>query len=162
LSAIVTTEVPEPPPFFWDHLSAQVRARVDAERARRTFIPRPGWFVFRWRSAVVGAAAAVAILIAVMTTERAAVPGHVARPPAPAPRQTASEPAPGDSDAASLRLLGGLAEDLSWDEVSEAGLMMDRASVEEALAELTPEERSAVERLLEEALAPSSGEGQSS
>jgi uncharacterized caspase-like protein len=115
-----------------------------------------------WRAAAVGAAAALLILIAVMTTQRSAVPARRAAPLATAPDETAAELAPGDADTASLRLLGGLAADLSWDEVSEAGLMMDRGSVDEALAELTPEERSAVERLLQEALSPSSSAGQSS
>jgi hypothetical protein len=162
LSAVATSEMAEPPPFFWDQLSAQVRARIDAEGARRTLIPGGGWLAAPWRAAAVGAAAALLILIAVMTTQRSAVPARGAAPLATAPDERAAELAPGDPDAASLRLLGGLAADLSWDEVSEAGLMMDRGSVDEALAELTPEERSAVERLLQEALSPSSSAGQSS
>jgi hypothetical protein len=162
LSAIATSEIAEPPPLFWDHLSEQVRARIDAESARRTFIPGAGWLAVPWRAAAVGAAAAVAILMAALTTERPTVPGRVAAPPATAPGETASELVPGDADAASLSLLGGLAADLSWDEVSEAGLMVDRGSVEEALAELTPDERRAVERLLQEALSASPPERQSS
>jgi hypothetical protein len=162
LSDLTANEMAEPPPLFWDQLSAQVRARIETEGARRTLVPRAEWLTFPGRAAAVGTTAALVILIAVMTTDRPAGPARVAAPAALLPGEAASAVAPGEADASSLRLLGGLAAGLSWDEVSEAGLMLDRGSVDDALAELTPEERSAVERLLQEALSPSSNEGQSS
>jgi hypothetical protein len=163
----VAAETPgeEPSPLFWEHLSARVRAAVAAESGpRRGWIDRLGEFVsvsqWRWTASAAGVAVlAVAVTLMLNRTANAPV-----RPPADAVETdaTALSPLTADADSnaaeqASLMLLADLAGDLSWDEASEAGLIMRKGTVEEVVHELTAEERAELERLLQAELSKGQG-----
>jgi hypothetical protein len=64
LSGARETDVPEPSPMFWDHFSARVSARIDAEPAADADRWRMPWRV------LVPLSAAVAVMVMVVAVER--------------------------------------------------------------------------------------------
>ena len=167
LSVAAGIDVPEPSPLFWDHLSARVREAVAAEELS----PAPvSWFAKLWaapRLQVAGVLSACAVAILAVVT---LIPPS--RPVSPDERnRVASSSAPaaavetdGDTDAvateASLDLLATLADGMSWDDASEAGLTAAPGAVDDAIMGLTAEERIELQRLLQEELARGSSGGQ--
>jgi hypothetical protein len=157
LAAAAETPVEEPSPLFWDHLSARVREAVAAESAsRHSWRDRLGSLVSvsQWRWTASAAALAVVVVAVALTFDRTA--NAPVRPPVDTVEADAQalnqQPADVDANAAeeaSLMLLADLAGDLTWEDASEAGLMMRSGTVEEVMHELTAEERAELHRLLQ-------------
>lgn len=153
LAAVTDVGVPEPSPLFWDHLSARVHEAVAAEHST-------SWFARFWplpagvRIAGVVSACAVAVLAVVLM-----LPGQPAG--SGDERVASATPVVNETEAlvdtaaeeASLDLLATLADGMSWDDASEAGLTAAPGAVDDVLMGLTPEERIELQRLLQEELA---------
>ena len=176
LVAAAETPVEEPSPLFWNHLSARVRQAVAAQST-----PPGSWMdrlgvlvsVSQWRWTASAAGVAVLVVAATVTFNRTA--DAPVRPSVDAETDYAvmTAHAPGTdvkdvedvanaadviaAEQASLTLLADLAGDLSWDDASEAGLMMRRGTVERAISELTAEERIELQRILQAELKKGQG-----
>jgi anti-sigma-K factor RskA len=158
LAVTAETPIEEPSPLFWDHLSARVRESVAAESA-----PRNGWrdrlgsvvSISHWRWTASAAALAVLVVAAALTFDRTAnapvrtTPVDTVEADAQALSQQSADFDLNAAEEASLMLLADLAGDLTWEDASEAGLMMRRGTVEEVMHELTAEERAELHRLLQ-------------
>ena len=154
--------VPEPSPLFWEHFSARVREGV------RHAEPEPA-FSFgsttdllsrasvRW--AVVGAFAVAIVVAALWRTPSG--------PELPAPSETSATRAASSSNAAVERigeidtiagieqdaawaLVRTVADDVSWDDQTAAGMGTKPGSAERAALDLTADERSELLELLAE------------
>jgi hypothetical protein len=156
IAAARNSEVPEPSPLFWTHLSARVRDRVGAEPLPERswaarLVPRSSLGMLGgWRVAT--AVGACLVILAAVLSWRA----HTARPPATADGGAsaleASASPPASADEASLILLSDLASDLDWDGEAEAGLVSPTEVVDRAITELNAGERVELKRLLNEEL----------
>jgi hypothetical protein len=167
-------DVPEPSPFFWEALSARVRAAVAAEVDD---IGGRAWLRGRWRWAAAGSAVAAALVAALWLSAagRTTMPPNAAESDRVGAQQAAmpvvSEgrggPGGGDNDRngvddavpfeqdPSLTLLGDLAAEIEWESAVAAGLHPAEGAVEQALAALDDNERAALQQLLQESLARS-------
>jgi hypothetical protein len=153
-------EVPEPSPLFWDHLSARVRAAVDAESSAST--ERAPFTWPGWRLALsFGAVAVVGVVLAVWLptrfsdTEVAVRPETESAAPVQDPLAPDLVPAPGDDP--SVDLMADLTGDWDWEFAAEAGLTAREGAVEALVQELSDDERTELRRLLEEELSSRSG-----
>ena len=153
LEAATAVDVPEPSPLFWDHLSARIRQETrDVGRETRPL----------WRPAavaVLGGVAALIVLVAISIRELPRRVGPTA-PSKPSPVTAAVAPAgangepsldPAATDAA-WALLRAAASDMELDDASAAGLSVRPGVVDKAVLDLTPAERDALGRLLQDAL----------
>jgi len=157
MASVASVEVPDPSPLFWNHLSERVRDGVAAEGSA---VRGWGWAsAFRpsWSSAALaGVAAAVAIALFV-TAPRAWPPlGTVSStPPVATAVDTAAEVVLqpfGAADDPSLTLVADLTGELDPDAMADTGWTNHAGGVEEAVANLTDDERVELHRLLTEAL----------
>jgi len=144
-------DVPEPSPLFWDHFSARVHDAVAEER-----LPHAAWWrpsAWPWLAMPAGAAALVAIVLAIVLTARL-TPLHAPAPVAvaqPVEAPLASDP-PGDD--APLGLVADLAAQMDFDTVNEIGLPAHAGAVDEAIGDLSASERVELQRLLQELARP--------
>lgn len=148
MNAAAAVRVPEPSPLFWDHFSARVRAAVNTEPA-----PSSSW----WRRPAMGVAAAAAAAVLVVVALQIAQGRRQPVPVVPvasgvvnAPTRRAEAP-----DAAAVTandevwgLLRAAASDMELSDARAAGLNVRPASVDEAVLDLTPVERTELERLI--------------
>ena len=141
LKEAAAVSVPEPSPLFWDHFSARVRRAVDEAPAPRAW----------WQQPVVAAlssAAAVLLVIAIVLrtspAPRGPLPAVASTPSASAPVDRADAPSTDDVWA----LLSAAASDMELNEAHAAGLAVRPSSVDEAVLELSPVERTELERLI--------------
>ena len=159
MSVAADVEVPEPSPLFWDHLSSRVHEAVAAEGVPPARFPnwRRTKPLTSWRGwAVAGVAAAVMIAIYVTTPS----------PPQPAesgqemsaiasPAESVPLPVAAAGDDPSLALVADLTAQLDADAFDEAEWTSHAAAVDEAVVNLTDDERLELQRLLNEELAKS-------
>jgi hypothetical protein len=147
-------DVPEPPPFFWNQLSARVRTAVAEESAAG---PR----VLTWqqwlRPAIVAAAAA--ILIVVVSALAGVWPGHTPEPVGPTAAMQSSGVGELGSDVLAdidedeaWALVRTMAEDLNHDEMDVEGVSARPGSADHLTLGLSEPERVELARLLEEQL----------
>ena len=155
MSAAADVEVPEPSPLFWTHLSERVHDAVAAEGAPRARFLEWGWAkaLPSWRGwAMAGVAAAVMIAIYV-TTPRPSEPLGSTQ------EMAEGEPIPlpmaGGDDDPSLALVADLTSQLDPDTFDETGWSSHAGAVDEAVVNLTDDERLELQRLLSEELAKS-------
>jgi hypothetical protein len=147
-------DVPEPPPFFWNQLSARVRAAVAEESAAGPrVLSWPQWL----RPAIVAAAAA--ILIVVVSALAGLWPGPTPEPAAPtAAMQPADGGELGDDGLADMdedeawAVVRTMAEDLNHDEMDVEGVWARPGSADHLTMGLSEPERVELARLLEEQL----------
>ena len=145
-------EVPEPSPPFWDHLSERVRQAVAADAG-----PRRSW-LHQWavRPALPLALGALAcLLVAASLTIRSSLRQDPRAPAALSVTPEREEPRPevlGAADDPSLQLVADLTSDMDWDGVSEAGLATYVAGDNDAVSELSDNERRELQRLLKQEL----------
>ncbi len=138
----IASEVPEPSPLFWDHLSARVREAVDAE-------PVPmAWWRPLWRPmlAAVGVLGVIAVAV-------------IARPSPRGSRVDAPDVAV-SSEAAMLDGLVSPESDAMWemirqmapsiriDDARAAGMAPGRAATDAAIESLTQAQRQELMKLL--------------
>jgi hypothetical protein len=143
--------VPEPPPFFWEQLSARVRAAIDAE-------PAPARWWRRWQGwrllAPAGAAAIVALAVGTSLLREPPAASDVGSSPPPPSMAVAptAGPAPSEPDDRLARddweMVADLVAPLDWDTAVAAGFGLQPGDAEAAVATLTSEERSELHRLL--------------
>jgi hypothetical protein len=148
--ATLEVDVPEPSPLFWDHFSARVSEAVasDAKSAR-------SWLgIGRWSWGLAAAVSAVVLAIAVSRVPRPAGKMTPASTTSVAEVPAADTGAALTADDPSFLLLGDLAGSLDWDAAAEAGISMDVGTADTAVAELSDGERTELQRLLREAMAP--------
>jgi hypothetical protein len=152
------SDVPEPWPLFWDHLSSRVRLAVADEQAR----PRS------WRERVLqplvlvpafGAALAVAIL-AVVAPRQTVAPTI---PSSPLPLVEVSVPSTstslpplgplGAADDPQLTIVAAVATTIDWDEMRDEVAMAAGGTSDAVVGALTVDERRELQRLLAEEMA---------
>ena len=143
-------EVPEPPAFFWNQLSARVRAAV----AEESPTPRP---VLTWGRWLRPAIAAAAVLIALgWTLSQGRQPTDP--PVAPAVAMRTSDDADLGGDATDIEqdeawaVVRTLAEDLDQEQMDVEGVSVTPGSAEHLAQGLSDPERSELARLLAEQL----------
>lgn len=152
----MAADVPEPSPLFWDHLSTRVRDSIAAGDvpARRSVFSF-GFERLSWRFMTVagGAAAAVAVVLLAGTMRTPSVPMEQAAIEAPAAVAVTPQRDSGSAaDAASLALLTELAVGLDWESAADAGITLTVGAADEAVLDLSGEERAELQRLLREAI----------
>jgi len=138
------TEVPEPPPFFWEQFSRRVSDAIDREPAVRWWAPLPVW---------VPAAAALMLAVAALLVwyqARSSV--------SPTPVSTVVE-TPGASNAldeplnleddAEWALVRIAADDLEWDAAADAGIGAKPGSADREALDMSAAERHELKRLIE-------------
>ncbi len=143
-------DVPEPPAFFWNQLSARVRAAVDAEA-----LARPGFLAWRqWlRPAVVLTTAAALIGLLSVWPDRS----EDRLPPAVVMQTAGDAELAGDGMAdieqdEAWAVVRTLAEDLDHDEMGIEGVSARPGSADHFTLGLSDPERIELARLLEEQL----------
>lgn len=156
MSAAADAGVPEPSPLFWEHLSAEIRERVAEEHTDRS-LDRWTW-LWRWWRIAVPFAGLAAIAVAASMTLRAPRPITSGTPDPLVADSNARGPGAAsgfDLDAVerlaedpSLVLIADLAGDLDWDSVTEAGLTARTGAVEQAVLEMSPDERLELQEIL--------------
>jgi hypothetical protein len=163
--AATAVDVPEPSPLFWDHLSARIRQEIcDVGRGTRDVGSgtRPWWRPAA--VAVLGGVAALIVLVAISIRElprrvgptAPSKPSPVAATVAPAGTNGEASLDPASTDAA-WAVLRAAASDMELDDASAAGLSVRPGVVDKAVLDLTPAERDALGRLLQDALKTSAG-----
>ena len=151
---VAAVDVPEPPAFFWNQLSARVRAAVAVEQH-----PGPASLTWRrWGRPALAIAAAVVIVgtIASLTGLWPSSSGTSTPPPVALQTQDDLEPdenvfAQIDNDEA-WALVRTLAEDLDHDEMEGEGVSARPGAADHLASELTAAERIELARLLQEQL----------
>jgi len=147
-------DVPEPPAFFWNQLSARVRAAVAEEQ-----LAGPWSLAWRrWGRPALAITAAVAIVgtIASRTGLWPSSSGTSAAPSTVA--QTQDDPEPDEDVFAQIdndeawALVRTLAEDLDQDEIEGEGVSARPGAADHLASELSAEERIELARLLQEQL----------
>ncbi len=169
-NAVGEVDVPEPPPQFWDQLSARVADAVAAQPppARLPWSPVVAWTMSRpvWTAAAVAAVVAAALLLAPPSGPRApeGVAVTAASPAVASGAAAVGGPAVvlPSADPASEPLLGfmeDLADGIDLDAALAAGWTLDSRVTDAAVAGLSGEEQVELQRLLREALAGAAGAG---
>jgi len=158
MMAAKDVDVPEPSPLFWDHLSARIREGVAIEPQVRRVWWRPGLI------AALGCAAAILVAVGISIRERPdprVVPQIAKSEPAvPAsPATIVEQPADAPATDAAWALLRDAASDIQFDDATEAGLNVRPGAVDSAVFDLTPAERDALGRLLQDAIRSRGGSG---
>jgi hypothetical protein len=154
--AATSTDVPEPSPLFWEHLSARVHEAVAQE------VPAPGersgrvslfggWWV---RAAAGIAVSALVIAAAVTLGSRPDAPRPLPPPARAQPDPAALTPLQGLPDDGSFELVAGFGGTLDWDDLREQMAVSAHAGrLDGGVDELDGGERRELERLLKEELA---------
>jgi hypothetical protein len=160
IRATATSEIPEPSPLFWEHFSARVREGVAAEA------PHTAWSWLGGRQSI-RLAAAIAIVVAVVSTAWLMREPKVSRVPVPATQQqAASTPVVGhsadldagiDADNAEVwAVLTAAASDMAIEEARAAGMKPHPAAVDRAVQGMTTAELAELGRLLQSEIKRSS------
>jgi hypothetical protein len=140
LSGVREAGVPEPSPLFWEHFSARVSARLDAEPAAA-----PDRWRLPWR-ALVPLAATVAALVLTVAVERG-------RPVAPSTAPAAAVEVPVDQepvvDDEGWAVLGELAGDFDVDTLGDSLGHSLSEGAESVVWQLNEDERAELTRLLQ-------------
>jgi hypothetical protein len=146
LTDAAAVRVPEPSPLFWDHFSARVRSALQADPT-----PTTSW----WRRPAMGlaAAAAAAVLTVVALQIAPGRPATIAlvapgTPSTPTSAVDTPDTAGVSSNDEVWALLRAAASDMELSDARAAGLSVRPASVDEAVLDLTPVERTELERLI--------------
>jgi hypothetical protein len=156
LARASNVEVPEPSPLFWDHFSTRVREAIASERP-----DAPRRFAWPWlRPVPLALIACLATILIALTLPRG---GSTAPPPA---TNVVAASSGGPAEAGAGGAAGNVANgpDAAWDllsvavsdvgveEAHAAGLTVGPGEVDGALVDMTPVERAALGRLLQQEL----------
>jgi anti-sigma factor RsiW len=138
----LASEVPEPSPLFWDHLSARVREAVDAVPA-----PLP-WWRTSWRTfAVIGGALSAVVIAFVMSAAPPAQPVPTSAMGEATAERVASIPMSAESEAM-FSMIEGLAGSVQRDQAFDAGMRPGSTATAAAIESLTPAQRQQLMKLL--------------
>ncbi len=149
LAAAAASDVPEPSPLFWDHLSARVREAAIGEPPPRSAVFLGSW----WMRAAAGVAVSAAIAAAVaISISRRAEPTQA---PGLVHQQPDSAAMLGPADDPSLDLVADFSRTLEWDDLREQ--LQVSGKIDASVGELDVAERRELGRLLQEELARPAG-----
>ncbi|HXD74931.1 MAG TPA: hypothetical protein VN628_14380, partial [Vicinamibacterales bacterium] len=163
--AAIDSDVPEPSPLFWNHLSSRVHDAVADEGGRPAF-----WFGWLGRPRVLVPmfAAALAMLVAVVLLPRAPFDTPSTIPSTPLPVADATLPAStpslppiaplGRADDPQLRIVTAGATSAAWDEMMDEVAMATAGSSDAVAAALTADEQRELQRLLTQEVAQASAQ----
>lgn len=149
-------DVPEPSPWFWDHLAGRISQAIAIEPAPAAAGWRGGWRIWASAAAVAAAVLVLAVMIAGRAHGRA---GNATGEMAAVTTVGAGDSVPGDTELASnlddgtWALVTALSEGLAEDELEFAALEPVAGTAERVLDELSLEEQAELVRLLEAELA---------
>jgi len=160
------SDVPEPSPLFWDHLSSRVHEAI----AEQDALGRAGWFE-AWSRPLVSlpilTAAAAAAVLFVVTLHTPTVPNPIPATSLPIlqgallPSLPPLEPL-GAPDDPALALMADYGTSLGWDDLREEMAGVSHAGgIDEAVITLSTEERQELQLLLEEEMTQPSALGAS-
>jgi hypothetical protein len=148
--------VPEPSPLFWEHLSSRIDQALERQPAPRgTFHP---FRVATWTWSAAGVLAVVGIAAVLWRTPHpngrplteVSIAGDAARVSRPDGRDIGwIEDADADEAWALVRTV---ADDIDWDEANAADIALRPEAAERAIPELSAEERTELQRVLEQEL----------
>lgn len=150
--AATASDVPEPSPLYWQHLSSRVRDRVAGE----AILPR--WRIEPWRAlggtgtlVPIASAIAVVILIAASVLR----PRHT--PPPPVDRAAAGvvtwiDPGSDRETSDVWQVLASAASEIPIEDAHDAGMHVTAGTVDTAVQRMTPEELNELGRLLQSEL----------
>jgi hypothetical protein len=138
LSGARETDVPEPSPLFWDHFSARVSARIDAEPGATAVRRRMPWRV------LVPLAAAVAVMVMTVAVER----GRPVAPTLPPVAAVVEDGAPAPEEGGWV-VLGDLAGDFDVETLGDSLGHSLSGGAESAVWRLNESERAELTRLLQ-------------
>ena len=148
IEAVQDISVPEPSPLFWDHFSARVREKIEADSEP--------WTVMAWlrlHGGIMWASSAALVLLAFIVTSRLDRPFASPSLPSAASGGGFSADSPAGSDDDALSFVADLITDFDWDAASEAGLTTHVGVDDDAVSQLSESERRALNELLKGALA---------
>ncbi|HEY2431080.1 MAG TPA: hypothetical protein VGI12_00305 [Vicinamibacterales bacterium] len=152
LDAAAGIDVPEPSPLYWQHLRANVEARIAHETMR------PWWRVRSW-SGLLGAktlvplASALALTAAVFVTVDRPRPLEVPARPVAAVALPAPIEFGGDSEnSEAWEMLTAVAADMPFEAAHDAGLHVGTAAIDRAVQRMSPAELNELGRLLQSQL----------
>jgi hypothetical protein len=151
MTAATSTDVPEPSPLFWGHLSARVQEAVAEEVPAADEWPGRASLLGSWWIRAAAGIAASALVIAVAVTL-----GSRQGAPLPAPAQNQPDPAalPGLPDDGSFGLVADFGGTLEWDDLREQmAVSAQPGRLDGGVGQLDSGERRELERLLKEELA---------
>jgi hypothetical protein len=161
MTAAVSSEVPEPSPLFWNHLSARVREAIEHETLVSA-APRGSRFAGWWLRAAGVMACGLAVVVVATVHRRGVAPV----PAASLERADPQDMAPGEAapltlldsvDDPSLNLVADVGGMLDWDDVREQMAVSSHPAgpgdFDATVSELDRGERQELERLLKEELA---------
>src|SRR5262245_33986393 len=115
--AASSTEVPEPSPLFWDHLSSRVREAVASELPHSSGFGE--WISWKWAvPGTVVAAGLAAALFVYSTPQRSSM----TMAPAGVPPSIENRGETQTSSEAPFSFVADLAEAVDWDSAGDAGL----------------------------------------
>jgi hypothetical protein len=134
--------MPEPSPLFWDHFQKRVQQAIAAEPS-----PRRSWHLLRPMPALV-TVMVIAVAIATITL----YPRRAHDGPADVAPPAAVVPAVDPADDPAWMLLRDVAADMAIEDAPDAGMMLRPGETENAVLQLTPDERNELRRLLQDAL----------
>jgi hypothetical protein len=138
--------MPEPSPLFWDHFQKRVQHAVDAEPS-----PRRSWRLLRPMPALI-----TVMVVAVTIATVALYPRGAHDAPALVPLDVAPPaaivPAVDSPDDPAWMLLRDVAADMAIEDAPDAGMTLGPGETENAILQLTPDERNELGRLLQDAL----------
>jgi hypothetical protein len=161
MGVVLDADVPEPPPFFWERLSANVRDRITVDEHGSPGRRWSAWLLRRPPVVVAfPALAAIAILFAVLTTRlnvwrtgpAPATARHaVVASTAPAPQADATGDLV-DLDDPLLMLVADLSANMDPDAAADAGFS-EPGSAEHAVIHMSGDELRALRQLLQQEMA---------
>lgn len=144
-----SSDVPEPSPLFWDHLSARVREAAISDPPPRSAVSFGSWWVRAAAGVAVTATIVAAVAISVSRrAEPTQAPGLVRQP-------TDSAAMLGPADDPSLDLVADFSRTLEWDDLREQ--LEVSGKIDASVGELDVAERRELGRLLQEELARQAG-----
>lgn len=133
--------IPEPSPLFWNHLSTRVRTAIDNDAGSK-----PTWL--RWQTLVPVGAVATLLLVLMISVPRLDRPGTRAELEATVSADAVALDAPSENWDALAEIVG----ELDVETASAAGVI-EPGFAEQAVLELTQDERMVLTRLLQTELA---------
>ena len=133
-------DVSEPSPLVWPHVQVRVQQAIDRQPA-----PRERWASRPLSALATAMAMCVALAVGALYARRTPQASFVASPPRDAPVERTA-------DDVAWNALREVAGDIAFDEAHAAGMTTGLDTAERAVLELTPDERTELERLLKDAL----------
>lgn len=147
------SDVPEPSPLFWEHLSTRVRDAVSSIPATiswRERLWRPGT---AWAAGIASVALAVAISHSMLPRAPLNTASSIVLKAPTAAAVSAGLELPDDIDADDAwAVVRNVADQVEWDDAHDAGISTRPDAAERMTAELTTREQSELARLLQREL----------